>query len=675
MVVPIKWFKENICRSSGQSAILFFVLIQSRRRCTEEERKAHKSFKKLFMSSWFSNKSNNIKVNRKSEPGQSSSSAWQPCDSYKFLNLKTSPKDIGKETEFNKISEGTSGIRDLIKKKENLVENTKKEILSKPSCSRNEEFNIDTPVVTIENVNVTYPRKSPCKKVENINIVLAPPIEKEPLKLPEEFLEKTDPLKTIEYFPKKQPGFHQDDNQKACCSKVISPNIVTLNNDPPIVSMPPKRKTFKPRILTMSNGTKTTVFSSTLKNEEYSLCGSKQSLTTSVHFPNNYIDYQKQKLKDLRIKEKKLLAMKELISKKQELLYRLKEMRKSAIRSPKKDLKNFAENSSSEESDTNDSSSNLLNSTKKSIQLEKIVQNKTRHISRGLVRDLVRKFDSDETTSTPKETYKKEFRSEQTFVKMAAHAMENGDRKEARQILNERGTSTDEEAKIEYCSNWINTGMSRFPKTKRNFNYNNVVTKLPINYQTSTDEETKIEYSSSYMNVGMSHFVENNRNYNGNDVVTKLPENLQESMDEKSKFEYCRHWINTGMSCPLKNDRSSVVTKFDVVTKFPVNLNVGMSRPLRNNRKCNCNNAVTQLPTNSPMHSPNDKIFSVPDSVYPKNLERRVKRAPPNVVCPSLFEKTYGKYCYSSAKLCPINEPYITDSGYRELNNPALRYL
>lgn len=478
-----------------------------------------------------------------------------------IIDFKTPPKDIKKKRGCKKISEVTSEKYDIIEKKEDFMENTKKEKLSKPSSSKNEEFNSEIPVVKIENVNVTYPRISPCRKIENLNIVFKSPLEKKPLKLPEELLRRTDPLNTREDFPKEEPDFSQDNNnQKQYCREVISPDKVTLKNDPPIVSIPERRKTFKPRILTMPSGSKTAIFSSTLKNEEYSLCDSRPSSTMSIYPPNNYIDYQRQQLIELNTKEKKLLALKDLISKKQELLYRLKELRQFAVRSPTKDLQNLSKVSFSEESDTDESWNNLFNSTRKSTEMEKIVQNKTRHISKGLVRDLVNKFDCEKIKSTAKKTYKKKCNLDHTFVKMAVNAFENGDTWEAQQILSERGTTT--------------------------------------------DEDIRIDYSSDY--------------------------------------------INSGTSCSSKNKNSF-----------------------------NCNNVATMLSPNSKTYFPNDKIFSIPDSVYPKNMKRRVKwiRIPSNVDCPSLYEKTYRKCRYSTARFYPVHELYITDSGYRDLHNPASRNL
>ncbi|KAF7409704.1 hypothetical protein HZH68_004085 [Vespula germanica] len=844
MVVPVKWLKGNIFKSSEQSA-------RSRRQSTEEEVKVQKSLKKLFLPSWFLSKSNNSKVNKEIVLGGGPSTVWQASDSYKYLNLKDSPKNIEEETESNGISEDTPGPSNLIRQKEYFMEKTRKEILSKPSSSRKEEFNVEIPIVTIENANVTYPRKSPCRKVENINIVFPSSLEKEPLKLPEEFLQKTDPLKAIGYFPKERPDFCQDDNnQKQCCSKVVSSDIVTVHNDPPIVSKPPKRKTFKPRILTTPGGSRTAIFSSTLKNEEYSLYDSRQSSIASIYSPNNYIDYQKQKLKDLKIKEKKLLALKDLISKKQELLYRLKEMRESAIRSPRKNLNNFPKESSFEEVDTDESWDNVFHSTRKSMELEKIVQNNTRHISKGLVRDLVNKFDCEEPTSIGKKTYQDCLN--QTFVKMAANAMENGDTKEAQQILNERGTSTDEGIKIGYSSDYMKAAVSRPLKNDRVFNRNDVVSKLPINSKISTDEETKIGYSSDYMKaavsrplkndrgfnrndvvsklpiysqissdeetqigyssdymyVGMSRPLKSNRGFNRNDVVSKLPINSKISTDEETKVGYSSDYMKAAVSRPLKNDRmpklqinskisteeetkigyfsdymkaavsrpskndrgfnrNDVVPKLqinskistdeetkigyssdymkaamsrplkndrgfnrnDVVSKLPIYsqissdeetqigyssdyMYVGMSRPSKNNKSCNCNdvvpkletnsrispkeeikigcssdymkadvscplknnrasnsnNIVTKLPINSPMHFPNENVFSIPESIYPNNLKCRVRwiRVPPNVVCPSLYQKTFRKCRYSTARWYAINEPYITNSGYEE---------
>nr|KAF7431557.1 hypothetical protein H0235_004481 [Vespula pensylvanica] len=939
MVVPIKWLKGNMFKSSEQSA-------RSRRQSTEEEVKVQKSLKKLFLPSWLLSKSNNSKVNKEIVLGEGPSAVWQASDSYKYLNLKDSPKNIEEKTESNGISEDTPGPSNLFRQKEDFMEKTRKEILSKPSCSRKEEFNVEIPIVTIENANVTYPRKSPCRKVENLNIVFPSSLEKEPLKLPEEFLQKTDPLKTIGYFPKERPDFYQDDNnQKQCCNKVVSSDIVTVHNDPPIVSKPPKRKTFKPRILTTPGGSRMAIFSSTLKNEEYSLYDSRQSSTTSIYSPNNYIDYQKQKLKDLKIKEKKLLALKDLISKKQELLYRLKEMRESAIRSPRKDLNNFPKESSFEEVDTDESWDNVFHSTRKSMELEKIVQNNTRHISKGLVRDLVNKFDCEEPTSIGKKTY--QVCLNQTFVKMAANAMENGDTKEAQLILNERGTSTDEgikigyssdymkaagsrplkndrsfnrndvvpklqinskittdeETKIRYSSDHMKAAVSRLLKNDRGFNRNDVVSKLPINSQISSDEETKIGYSSDYMKAAvsrplkndrgfnrndvvpklqinskvnmdeetkigcssdymkaaMSRSLKNDRGFNRNDVVSKLPINLQISSDEETQIGYSSDYMKAAMSRPLKNDkgfnRNDVVPKLqinskvntdeetkigyssdymkaamsrslkndrgfnpndvvpklqinskvntdeetkigyssdymkaamsrplkndrgfnrnDVESKLPINsqissdeetqigyssdymyvgmsrplksnrgfnrndvvsksetnsqistdeetkigyssdyMYVGMSRPSKNNKGFNCNDVVPKLQTNSrispkeeikigypsdymkadvscplknnrasnsndivsklsinsPMHFPNENVFSIPESIYPNNLKRRVRwiRVPPNVVCPSLYEKTFRKCRYSTARWYAINEPYITNSGYEE---------
>lgn len=481
------------------------------------------------------------------------------------IDFKPPPKDIKKKTECKKISEETSENYDIIEKKEDFKENTKtenikKENLSKPSSSKNEEFNSEIPVVTIENVNVTYPRISPCRKIENLNIVFKSPLEKKPLKLSEELLRKTDPLNIPEDFQKEEPGFSQDNNnQKQCCREVISPDKVMLKNDPPIVSIPERRKTFKPRILTMPSGSKTAIFSSTLKNEEYSLCSSRQSSTMSIYPPNNYIDYQRQQLIELNIKEKKLLALKDLISKKQELLYRLKELRQFAIPSPTKNLQNLPKVSSFEESDMDESWNNLFNSTRKSTEMEKIVQNKTRHISRGLVRDLVNKFDSEKIKSTAKKTYKKKCNLDHTFVKMAVNAFENGDTWEAQQILSERGTTTDEDIKIDYSSNYMNSG-----------------------------------------------------------------------------------------TCSSKNKNSF-----------------------------NCNNVVTKLSPNSETYFPNDKIFSIPDCVYPKNMKHRVKwiRVPSNVDCPFLYEKTYRKCRNSTARFYPVHELYITDSGYGDLHSPASRNL
>ncbi|KAF7404771.1 hypothetical protein HZH66_003677 [Vespula vulgaris] len=627
MVVPIKWFRGNVCKSSEQSA-------RSRRQSSEEEVKVQKSLKKLFVPSWFLSKSNNSKVNKEIVSGAGPSAVWQTSDSYKYLNLKDSPKNIEEKAESNGISEDTPGPSNLIRQKEDFMEKTRKEILSKPSTSRKEEFNVEIPIVTIENANVTYPRKSPCRKVENLNIVFPPSLEKEPLKLPEEFLQKTDPLKTIGYFPKERPHFCQDDNnQKQCCNRVVSSDIVTVHNDPSIASKPPKRKTFKPRILTTPGGSRMAIFSSTLKNEEYSLYDSRQSSITSIYSPKNYIDYQKQKLKDLKIKEKKLLALKDLISKKQELLYRLKEMRESAIRSPRKNLNNFPKESSFEEVDTDESWDNVFHSTRKSMELEKIVQNNTRHISKGLVRDLVNKFDCEEPTSTEKKA--NQACLNQTFVKMAANAMENGDTKEAQQILNERGTSTDEEIKIGYFNDYMKAAVSRPLKNDRGFNRNDVVPKLQINSKINTDEETKIGYPSDYMKAAVSHPSKNDGGFN----QPKLEINSRISPEEEIKIGYSSDYMKADVSCPLKNNRAS-----------------------------NSNNIITKLPINSPMHFPNENVFSIPESIYPNNLKRRVRwiRIPPNVMCPSLYEKTFRKCRYSTARWYAINEPYITNSGYEE---------
>ncbi|XP_047345916.1 uncharacterized protein LOC124947589 [Vespa velutina] len=540
MVVPMKWLKGSVLRSSEQPF---------RKQSTQEEVKGQRSFKKLFLPSWFLRKSNNSKLNKKFESGQNHSPIWQTSDSYKYFNFKISPKDIKTKAKFKETSEDNSRIYDIVEETEDFIENTKKEITSKPSSNSNEEFNTEIPVVKIENVSITYPRISPCRKLQNLNIVFTSPLEKEPLKLSEELLQKTDPLKTPEYFSMKKPNFYQNNNQKQCCSEAILPDKVTLKNDPPIVSMPPRRrKTFKPRILTTPGGSKTAIFSSTLNNEE-SLCTSKPSSIMSTYAPNNYIDYQRQQLIELNIKEKKLLALKNLISKKQELLYRLKEFRQFPVRSPTKDLNNFSKDSSSEESDTDDLSNNFFNSTRKSIEMEKIVQNKTRHTSIGLVRNLVNKFDCEKTKSMEKETYKKKSNLDHTFVKMAANALENGDMWQAQQILNERGTSTEEDITIEYSSDYINSTASRF----------------------------------------------SNKNFNCNDVMTKLS-------------------------------------------------------------------------SNSKTYFPNDKIFTFPDSVYPKNMKRRVQwiYVPSNVSCPFLYEKTYKKSRYSTAKFYPIDEFYITNTKYRE---------
>ena len=168
MAVSTMWIRNNM---------LFPPTDQLDRQLTEAELKVQRSILKLSIPDWYMNKrSNPPKILNNVTPIESRPSSWKSFENKKNSTLS----DILSHAELATTPEesSTNGISEILKQKS--PETKHKKSPSKSSSPKVEVFDTTIPEVKLSmNISRTFPKMSPSRKIQNINLVFppAPPIK------------------------------------------------------------------------------------------------------------------------------------------------------------------------------------------------------------------------------------------------------------------------------------------------------------------------------------------------------------------------------------------------------------------------------------------------------------------------------------------------------------------